>query len=491
MTRRVAIQLLVDWDFNGNYTNESAYVIAAEGSFGYAPLHKSLIDGRGVVDSMTVTLNNASGRFASMITTAPLYAYLSGGQGYNVPMQLNVSLSGGSVWFRVFTGVAKLPLERTATPNAIRTVTLNCRSRDEQLLQRRSSTPMVNMVAYNENGYSESALIQAWLEQAGYSASDFEIDPGTYTIPWAWLDDESPLEDIWALAAAAGGRFYCDPEGIFRYENAAHNLSMAGQGIYLTRDTFTDLELEWQDSEMYNVITVETAPRQLGATALVWEPDETISIPVGESHTALARFRQPVMGITAFPWRAKTANSVDITSWVTLAAPTYYAQRVEFTWTNTHPSRAAHLYGVRLYGVPLVGGPSQDVSVKISNSFWTQRGDRVKSLRGNPYIQSRAQANSLAQFLAGQCATPRLSITARNVRGVPGIRLGQVVTVSDSLLFSSDRTMMLTRVAWRANSAGFAQDLTGLDVTGGLYPRTAYFKLNSDRLSANPDPVFY
>lgn len=491
--RTVQIRLTVDWDFNGSFTDESAYLISVEGNTSYAPLNKSLLDGKGVVDTMTVTLNNATGRFSSMKATAPLYSYLSGGKGYHVPVVCEVTINGGSNWYRLFTGVAKIPVERTATPASIRTVTLTCRSREEELLQRRASTSMSDMLTYYQSAYSESDLIQRWLEQAGYSGVDFSLDTGMYTIPWGWLDDESPLEDIWQLAAAAGGRFYCDYNGIFCYENASHYLDSAHttSQATLTRDNFADVELEWQDDDLFSTVTCETAPRQLGATAVVWEPDEPIVVPAGGSFTVLARFRQPVAAITAFDWKAKTAGSQNITSSVALATPTYYAQRVEFTWTNAHATQAAYLYGVKLSAVPLLGGPSQETTQEASSAFWTQRGKRVKSIRGNPYIQSRAQANSLADFLLDQCAAPRLAVTVRGVPGLPNLRLGHKVTVNDTLLMSTPVAIMLTRIAWRANGAGFTQDLAGIDITNGLYTQASYFVLGADTLSVSPKPVFY
>jgi hypothetical protein len=494
IARTVSYLLEVDWDFNGTFTDESAYLISAEGSMSYAPLYKSLLEGRGVVDSCTLTLRNDTGRFSSRNSAGALYAYLSAGGGYRIPVRLSVILN--SVTTRIFTGVTKAPMERTATTKAPRIVTIACRSNDEKLLQARESTTQSAMVAYHDNVYSEAQIIEAWLQQAGYSSGDYAIDPGMYTIPWSWLDDESPLEDIWQLAAAAGGRFYARPDGVFAYENMSHYLASAHTSVTdsLTRDHYSDIELEWLDSDLYSRIVCETAPRQEAPATVVWEPDSPISIPAAGSTTVTARFRQPVASITELAWSAKSAASEDLTSSVSLATPVYYAQRVDLTWTNAHATRAAYLYGVSASGVPLVGGPTQEVAVDYGGSiptYWTRRGARAKSLRGNPYIQSRAQAQSLASFLFDQCKTPRLRVTLKGVPGKPTYRLGDRLSVNDSLLMSAATEIMVDRIGWRLSSAGFSQEISGVDVTSGLYPAAAYFQLDVDQLIADPDPVFY
>ena len=499
IARQVAFKVEFDWDFDGTFTDESVYLISAEGTTSYAPLYKTLLDGKGVVDGCTITLRNNTNRFSSLSPGAALYTYLRDGNGYRIPVRLSVSINNGSNWYRIFTGVTKAPVERTATTNSIRTVTISCRSNEELLLQARSSTTQASMVAMHNNSYSEAQIIAAWLQQLGYGSGDYALDPGMYTIPWAWLDDESPLEDIWMLAAAAGGRFYADTNGIFRYEAAPHYLASDHTTAVdaLTRDHYGNIEFEWQDSDLYDRVVVETAPRQESALAIVWEPDATIVVPAGGSTTVTARFRQAVTAVTNVAWRAKSSASQDITSSVSLAAPSYYAQRVDLTWSNAHATRAAYLYGVAISGVPLIGGPTQEVTAKygvgLTPRFWTSRGDRVKSLRNNLYIQSRAQARSLASFLFDQCEYPRLRVTLHNVPGKPSYRLGDRLSIYDSKLMdlNSSIDIMIDRIGWRCNSNGFTQEISGIDVTGGLYHMTSYFQLDVDALIAVPKPVFY
>ena len=139
-----------------------------------------------------------------------------------------VSVDGVPNYSRVFTGVLKIPSELGATSRQHPTVTFDCRSWDEVILQQRVSTLQSIFSTIYTSGYTEEQIIARWLTDAGmndgveFTSQAFggtpTLDPGLWIINWAWLDDESPMTDIWQLAAAAGGRFYADPDGVFRYE---------------------------------------------------------------------------------------------------------------------------------------------------------------------------------------------------------------------------------------------------------------------------------
>jgi hypothetical protein len=270
------------------------------------------------VDRCQLDLHNADGRYSPLNTGSAIYSYISGGGAYHRPMYLEASINGGTNYYRVFTGVIKLPQERTPTPNQIATVSIECRSKDELLLGRRMSTTATSMASANAAGYTEGDVIAAWLTAAGISAT---VDEGMFVIPWAWMDDESILEEIWQLAAACGGRFYCDPDGTYRFEDVTHWLKSphATSQETITRDDFTDLTPSYSDTELYSTITVETSPRQAGALDKLWEPDETVIVPPSTTKTMTARLRQPASLINSPTYSAATAGGNDITSSVTVS----------------------------------------------------------------------------------------------------------------------------------------------------------------------------
>lgn len=497
MARTVVWRLYVAWD-GTNYIDESARLIQASGE-NRLTSPDQVGSGRGIVDRCQLDLQNADGRYSPLNTSSPIYSYISGGGAYHRPMYLEVSINGGTNYYRVFTGVIKLPQERTATPNQIATVSVECRSRDELLLGRRMSTTAVDMAAANAAGYTEGDVIAAWLTAAGISAT---VDEGMFVIPWAWMDDESVLEEIWQLAAACGGRFYCDPDGVWRYEDVTHWLKSPHTTSQetLTRDDFSDLSPVYSDSELYSTITVETSPREAGTLDKLWEPDEPVSVAPSSTKTMTARLTAPACRIDAPTWNAATAGGNDITASVSVSVTAASVQRVELSITNSHATEAAYLHPMLLTGRKLEGGPTQEETRTSgthgsNGAFWTARGARSKALRGNAYIQTRAHAAALALYLLHRSEYPRLTYRLRGCPGKSARRCGDRITINDTALMSTARDAFVTGITWRLTGNGFYQDLECIDAAG-LYPNQAsgYFVLGTNKLGASGSltaPIFY
>ena len=62
------------------------------------------------------------------------------------------------------------------------------------------STTLANFQAWHDGGYTEGQIINAMLTAAGITTGT-SVDAGLIRMDWAWLDDESVLEELWALAA--------------------------------------------------------------------------------------------------------------------------------------------------------------------------------------------------------------------------------------------------------------------------------------------------
>lgn len=514
MSRVIVWQLQIDWDLDGVYTDESSRLIRANGQMRLANPADSLTAGRGIVDRAQLTLDNRDNRYSSLITTSPLYSAISGGGAYHAPVRLNVSIDGGSTFNRWFTGVIKLPDESTATSKAAGTIDLDCRSRDESILNARQSSSRTEFAQIQDEGWTEEEIIAQWLENAGlvdgtdfvsqaYAAahpgSTATLDPGFWHISWAWLDDESPLEEMWALAAACGGRVYCDPEGLYRYENAAHWLLGDHTTVQASLDKgdFVDLKAIYDDRELFSGVTVEASPRALLDSDTVWETDGSIFVGAGQTKTITARLRQPIYSLAGATYTAITSGGTDISSDVSVTL-TEYAQRVEIEIQNNHATQAAILAELYLTGQAVDGGPTVEETADSSAAFWTNRHKRRRPIRGNAYLQSSAQAAFVAEFLRDRYQSPRLFFGAKNTPGDPARRLGDRVSVDDGDLMSAARKGFVTGIHWRLGKSGFRQDLTLIDAAS-LYPYEtdpAYFVLGSNRLgtdavSTDPGRLFY
>lgn len=487
MPRSIAYRLYIAWD-GSSYVAETARLIQATGE-NKLTAPDQIAQGRGIVDRCTLELANQDGRYSPLNTGGALYANIQAGGAYHRPMYLEAAIDG-STYSRIFTGIIKMPQETTPTPNAVAGVRFECRSVDERLLGRRMSTSAADLRANNAAGVREGDIISQWLTLAGASGT---VDRGVFVIPYAWMDDESVLEEIWQIASACGGRFYADPDGTLRYEDMTHWLKSphnTSQETF-TRADFTSLEPVYGDADLYSSVTVEASGRDVGAADVLWEPEEQVVIPPDISKTVTARLRQAAYSIDAPFWKAGTAGGNDITSSVTVTVTAYNVQRVEMTITNAHTTEAAYIHPFSISGRALTGGPAQEETRTSAanggnSAWWTSRGTtRSKAIRGNAYIQTGAHAAALALAQLHRSEAPRLTYRLRGCPGKPSRRCGDRITINDTAIMSSARDAFITGISWRLTQNGFTQDIEAIDAAG-LFPYAAseYFIVGTNKLGA-------
>lgn len=493
MARDIRCRVWFDWDLNGTFTQETDNLVSVDGNSRFTPPGETLTSGRGIVDQCRIELRNAAGRYSSLNTSSPLYAYTQNGGTYHVPAYVEIAIDG-SAYTRVFTGVTKIPNETGKSWGGIQTVVFDCRGRDELLLQRRISTSQASFRTRHEAGWNEAQIIDAFAAAGGVSGGDRIIDAGMVSIPWSYIDDESILEEIWSLAAAAGGRVYFDRNGKMRYENMAHWLFAphnTSQATYTGAD-WQKMEVAYEDKNLYDSISVEYSGRKVEPETSLWEPDDPVRIAANSSSTITANFSYPVYTQPVITYKAHTAGGVNMAAYVTVT-PTWYAQRATLVITNSHTMLGVNLSAFAITGRPVVGGPSADESRNSAEhgsngSFFTGRQtSRNYSVRGNFYVQSRAQANMIAQFLLDRYERPCLVYKLRGMPGDPVRIPGDRVTINDASAMSSPRDAIVTGVTWRYGEMSYAMDIEAVDAVS-LYPflgaSPGYFVIGTNRLGA-------
>lgn len=476
-------RFLVQWN-GSTWTDETAYLVSVEGKAQLAPPGGAIVAGRGMVPQMTVTLANESGRFSILNTAGALYA----GAGYLRACYFDVQVDGGA-WTRVFTGVVKMPQETVLADGVSPVVKLDCRGRDELLLNRRQSTPMGTFVALRYK--TEADIIKQWLLDAGLTAGDMNIDPGLVSISEAWLDDESITDDAWQLAAAAGGRFYCNQDGIFCYENALHWLfspHSVSQQTYAYH--YRQCSFDLRDSDLYSDITIETNTRVTGEIGELWTPDEPVVVPPNGTKTITCQYRYPAAIVFGPVWSAASPGGQNLAANVTLTGYVYYAQRAVLTWTNTAPA-AAVIHGLAIMGQPLIGGPTHEEQAASSASFWTGRARRSRRV-SNIYVQSVSQAKMLAAMLRDWSEGPRVYFSISNAVGNPVRRLGDRITLNDAGAGSALDGFIIGLGFKYGAANGFTQNIECVAAVG-LYPHQTegYFVIGTNTLITGSKPIFY
>jgi len=496
VTYDVSNQLLIDWDHDGTYTDESAYLMEARGSHRIAPPGQSITATNGQISQCTVLVDNSSKRFSSLNSGSAIYANIQSGKMYHVPVRINISITfGGTDYVRVFTGVARIPTEITLTTSQARTLAIDCRGVEEKYINRRHRTSQLYFAAKHDIDQTENYSIYDVLDSEGLSSpTDFSLDGGLHVMPWHWLDNESIIEALWQTASICGGRFYGRKDGVLVYENALHWLyspHTTSQATY-SRDAlsstipFGSLELAWDETELAEEVIVTYTPRELAEAGTIYT-SETMVVPPGVTKVFYGAFDEPVYSITALSSTAGSPGGGDLSGSVTIT-PTYYAASVKLSIANAATVDA--YVNVTITGQPTSSIDSQQIVTTSADAFWNSKTGRSRSIAGNKFLQTRSMAESISNLLAERQETPSLLARMRGCPGNPNRTVGDRITISDTELDLSATDFYITAVTWRYSSRGYIQDIDAIRCSD-IYPYVDdYFIIGTSTLGGGKR-VFY
>lgn len=508
--RSVVAAVYVDWDRNGVYTNESAYLVSARGNASLTAPEQMLAGGPGQVASCQIVLDNKTRRFSPANSAGALYAYIAGGAAYMLPVLVDVTLDGTT--HTLFTGYIRELTESAPTPTQTGRVTLECRAKDEKLLQDKLSTPLADFLADSAAAHTEDYHIINLLETAGMvDGTDFvspayalanpgtlpTIDGGIFPIRYVWLDDESVLDEIWQLTAACCGWFYCDHLGKFHYHNLTAVLPDALERQYgaistlaLDEDQVAGLQLKWPTAELYNEVAVEVAPRAPGEAGEIWAPDDPIVVQPDQTKVVWCRLDAAQVIPPNLTFQGYTAGGIALNTNIVVER-TNYAQRVRLhIWNNN--VQAAYMNTLRLDGQTLTGGRTLEAEKVSAEAFWTGRPARRRSIRNNVYIQSEAQAETVAAYALKRQELPVLVATVPGVDN-PALRLAYPVSIEYSNVVPTADTIIgiMSGLSWRLDNTGFRQDVTVLETASLFADYDPIFVLGTNKLGASGTDTAY
>lgn len=500
-TRDVRWELYIEWD-GTNPVDESSRLLSATGNYRINAPGTPTISGGGIVSQCTLILNNYDRRYSTNNAEGYIYNHGSSfGKYHHKEMYLNVSIDGGSNYYRIFSGVVVEINEIAPTVGEAGTVAIDCRDYSELYLDQRASTATADMLTLYNGDSTESDVIEQFLTDMGLGGGSLTLDAGMFSVPVAWMDDESPIEECWNVAAAAGGWFYADTweeaQPAFVYRNAQHwvtaAISTSNPDNELHRDAgdFQQLQVKYDHSELYRDVTVEWASRKVASTDTIWEPEDAIIIPADSEKTVTATFRTPVYDIETLTYSAATAGGIDISADVSAVLGTEYAQRVDITWTNAHTTYAAILKNVIMTGKPIEGGPDGESTTESSHTYWSgvTSGLKKRALRSNVWVQTETHAEVLSQMLADIHEQPAAMYTITGVKGDPERKLGQKLRLYDDTAFdTANEKMYIIGLDFSLGLSGYMQNITAID-SEVMYAYTetdpAYFVMGTNRISIN------
>ncbi|MCD6289643.1 MAG: hypothetical protein J7M34_04000 [Anaerolineae bacterium] len=472
--RQPVSKLEISWD-GSSWTDETDRMIRHSGQLQLNAPGDELIP-PGDVGAATVELWNGDGRFSWKRTDGPLYAHIGGDAGLagkQVRLYQGFMVSGAPEYVRIFTGVIYTWQEDTAAD----TVTLSLRDMGFAYLQNKASTAMYTDVRVDE-----------WIQQLATLAGigSVSLDTSLFRLPYAWLDDESILEEIWRAAQADGGRAYFDQLGVLRFENAAHWLTSPHDTVQwsFTESAYQAPASRFSPDDLASRVIVETQGRIPAKEAVVYTLDTLKVAGPGETITFECRLNQPAALVwtpeAGKDYQAISPGGLDMNGDVIISV-TKYAQRVQVRLANNHATMPAQLIFFQLRGVPLIGGPTEEV---IQEAASPPAGlERTRSVRANQYLQMHAQADALASLLRDRHQALMPEWELRGVAGVPQLELGDRVSFVDSQAISGVREGFVIGIRWTYDGY-FSQDLVILDAEN-LFPYTDYFVIGQTALGAH------
>lgn len=454
------IDVKVEFQWNGtDWVDETANLISVSGAQEITPPHEAYQSGKAIIQQAKIIMANKDLRYSSYNDLSPLYAYLSNANfgGYGIAARIQVKIESGGSWEPIFYGQIKRPDEQFSQNR----VTFTIWDRSEFLREKRTSVILENklehemLLTYLELtlGLVDGVDFISPPNVGGLNTIDFSSD----TIAYSWLDDESVWDELVDLAQASGGRIYVDRRGLIHFEKGFHWIL----GSVVPVETFTlasisEFKPTYDDKSYYDEVVIEYAERVRGlVTEVIWEQTEPEVINPGETHTFIARYNYPALKITdPIPndhYRLTTMNGGDVSGTYPLEStnPVLHAQQSEFTIENTGIF-AIVLSKMKLHGAPLLGEPSEQVKIPVPGGGTFHR--RLE-IRGNPHIQSKVQAERIANFLAWWYGKPKMVFTLEGLPGVPTREINQRIAIN---VRTSDADVyyvqgMIHKVEWTIN----------------------------------------
>jgi hypothetical protein len=415
------------WD-GTNWVDETAYVSSLRTRLGISTSGVNGLPmlGGGAPSWGSVTFINTTGRFSQRNTAGALYAYIRYGF-MLIPITVEVGYqdaTNGIERIRVFTGYMLAAQESEGAPGQ-NMVTVELRGVDQRTAQYKQSTALLT-------GQRIDETIATILTAAGATLQS--LNRGMLPIPYAWLDDENTWEQCIQLAQSEAAMFWFDELGyacLRRMSALVEAAASISSQLTLDRGSAWFLNIQQPAMSAYSKAVVEVTPRSPGAVEVIYSCSEDIEVQAGGSKTVTAQFRSAVSAIVtpvkSTDYYAVSAGAQDMASSVSMTS-SLSCQRGEFTFSNSHASQPAFIYGFQVRGFPLVGEEDQTAEAEADattlTNYWRGAGAEAKTLRitGNPYIQTLTQGQFLADIAANWMKIPR-TLVAWKGPGAPWLQI--------------------------------------------------------------------
>ena len=317
---------------------------------------------------------------------------------------------------------------------------------------RSAEVQIFDYVTFIENSTLEAAIyenmrsdeiIEDILSNLGFGSSQYSLDTGINTIPFAWFDkDKSAGRRIRDLCEAEEAHFYQDENGIIRFENRNHYANYPHQSVQHTIDSGDIMSDEQDDStRIINRAIVIAKPRKVDAAASdVWSNLEVVELAVGQTKTIWASFFDSESGDSVLPIKEittpaastdYTANSqadgggADRTSDLSVVV-TNFVESAKVEITNNHATEAIHVTLLKLRGK--AARVTQAIQAISEDAGSINKFEAQEYVVRNDLIQTASIAETIADNLVAKYSEP-LNRRIIRIAGIPHLQLKDMISV--------------------------------------------------------------
>lgn len=462
----------------------------------------SLATGSSPVAAMTLELENYDNRYSPYNESGPLYSSLlattatAGGvsvsypQLWQVPLRVRVGFEASEL-LTMFTGLIDEPGETYGVNGS--QVSFRCLDVGGVLLKRKLSTKLKKQI--NPRDW----MIYLMQVALGDNASKFignNMDSGFFFIPYAWLDDEDAYSECSKAAASEGGYFFFNELGKSVFRNAAWWARASTTSVYtFTVAKFTDITPGYDWQSVATGALVEYQGRQPAGEQVVWKSSGVIVVPPspdgstpGET-TIDARLEFPCEDVypptLVTDWLPINAGGValsDVVEWVMSHDTQSAAIRIK-----NYAHETAFITRMQLRGLALYGGPTEQVKRNVAVPLVPTN---VLRYADNPYVQTKPQADLLADLAADRMQYPRLTYRLDGVPAIPWLQLGDRITITATEPITTSRDAIITKLdfRWQVNSL-FTMSIEAVDAAG-LFQYPTFFVLGTSVYNSSTEVLF-
>ncbi|NLE76315.1 MAG: hypothetical protein GX605_06130, partial [Chloroflexi bacterium] len=230
-----------------------------------------------------------------------------------------------------------------------------------------------------------------------------------------------------SVAATQGGMVWFSKAGVLTFrDGAAWAANTVSQHTFTTG---TDLAEAWRETDIWNHVVVRWGGGRVARLTELWAQNETLLLRPGEVRAVRARFSQPAYAVSSpvadVDYKATFYDGSEGTASLGVSA-TAYAQRATVTLTNGG-ARPLYVTRLRLRGWPVDFQDEEEAEAEDASSIG-RYGRRTLPVR-MLYVQSKGQAEAVADFLLARYRSPRATYRL-TARAIPWLEVGDRVTVN-------------------------------------------------------------